>query len=568
MNKINPKSVKIIMGIPPKLSKEDRCACDSEWYRMQEGKLHRPTGTFACATFTIDGKTVYVVTDPKDIKKSFQNIEPAVLIFHNAKFDVFHLRRLTDIPMRKRLWDTMLIEQIMYSGWFDSFRLSDLARRRLDIYLDKTEQEGFVDSDTMSKEQIVYAAIDAVATWRIYKSQRAEIEETDLNVWKNIDLRALWVILSMSGQKLDKTAWTTLAKKNQKRLDSIAKKYPKINLGSWQQVLKEVHRLGYKKITKTGEDYLKPYKDECKFIADVLEYRGLGRAVSTYGMNFLETNIEEDDRVYSDFRVIGAATGRVSSSNPNMENIPIKDTREFRDCFIADEDNILVDADWSAQEPRIFAYLSDDEKLKEIFVNKQDVYIACAKLMFGWNLKKTDPRRKERMKPTVLGASYGLTEYGMEQKYGIPKGEGKELLEKFWETFPEAHKWKLRQQKIRTFVQTVYGRKYWLNTYQWGWENNCLNSPIQGAASDAMKIAAHKFLEKWGGSSGHNVIGMASPIVNLVHDEILLEVPKTMQSVAEQLLRESMIETAEEMTPGIPSEVEIKSASNWGEAHG
>lgn len=561
MNQILPRDIIIVQGIPPKVGKEARVAIDTEWFGMDGDRLHRPTGRFACASFCINGKDAYIVTNPDDLKEAFANIEDAVHIYHNAKFDIFHIRRLIEYPRRKRLWDTMIVEQEMFAGYFSDFSLKALARRWLDVYMEKDTRSEFDEATEMTKEMIEYAAIDVVATHQIYQAQRAAIDEDTLNVWRDIDMPALWAILSMSGMKLDVEAWKALAQSKKARVDELIAKYPEIKLSSWQQVLKELKRLGYTDLKSTNEDFLRPIMDECPFAADVLEFRGLSKAMSTYGEKWVESHVEPDGRVYSNFHVCGAATGRTSSSDPNLQNIPIRDGPDFRKCFIAGEDNVLIDADWSAQEPRITAYLSQDEKLIDIFNSKKDVYIEACRLMFDKVIEKKDPFRSSRMKPVVLGACYGLSEFGLEQKYQIPLEEGKELLGRFFETFDGVAAWKKRQQAIHDTVSTIYGRKYHLNPYVRGSENNALDSPVQGSAGDALKIAAVRFLEKWGWADNDSIL------VNLIHDEMLIEVPVLLKDAAMQMLQEVMIEVAEEMHDGIAASVEVKAGQNWHEAH-
>lgn len=547
--------------MPPPVGKEARVAIDTEFFRMDGNRLHRPTGDLACVSFCINGKDAYIVTKLEDVKAAFENIEPAVHIYHNAKFDIFHERRFIEYPRRKRLWDTMIIEQEMFAGYYYDFSLKACVRRWLDVYMEKDTRSEFIDATEMSREMIEYAAIDVVATHQLYQKQRAAIDEDTLQVWKDIDMPALWAILSMSGMKLNVEAWKALAESKKERIGELVATYPEIKLSSWQQVLKELHRLGYTNLKSTNEDFLRPIVEECPFAADVLEYRGLSKAISTYGEKWVNDHVEADGRVYSNFHVCGAATGRTSSSDPNLQNIPVRDGPEFRKCFIADEGNVLIDADWSAQEPRIAAYLSQDEKLIEIFNSGKDVYIEACRLMFGREITKKDPFRNERMKPTVLGASYGLTEHGMEQKYQIPLEEGADLLDTFWQTFPGMNEWKKRQRALHDKVQTIYGRTYWLNPYAQGSENNALNSPVQGSAGDALKIAAYRFLNKWGWADNDSIL------INLIHDEMLVEVPERLADAAIQMLRETMIEVAEEMHDGIKASVEVKAGANWYEAH-
>lgn len=585
MKIINPKDLKIINKLPPVAKKGDKVSIDSEFFGQTKEKLHRPHGVFAYLGCSFDGETVYYITDKDEIQEFYNRLDAAVHIYVNAKYDINQLRRFAKIPPRKLLYDAMLIEQIRFSGYYNTFGLADLARRYLDIYMTKEIRQEFSESDTLSKEQIEYACVDVAATWRVYKEQRAQIDENDLNIWKDIELPFLWVLLDTMGIKMDRKAWISLYEKN--RGDAIAiqkkymnnpeildgmsledskkkKKFDGVNLASWQQVSKHLHSRGIR-VSSTQEDNLTPHKGD-EFVDDLLEYRGKMKAAGTYGRNWEDDGyIESDDRVYSNFFQIGAATGRLSSSNPNVENIPVRETPEFRKCFIADKGNILIDADWSSQEPRIAAYLSQDEKLIEIFNSKKDVYIESARLMFGWELDKKDERRKTRMKPTVLGACYGLTEYGMKNKYDIPIDEGRELLETFFDTFEDMAEWRKSQRKRdKEYVTTIYGRKFWLNFYNRQWENHVLNSPVQGSAGDGIKLASVRFMEKVAEAGYLNRVW----IVNYVHDEILIECNGELRDWTSQALRDSMIEVAHDMHEGILADVEISSGRTWHESHG
>jgi DNA polymerase-1 len=568
--------IKIIQSLPPKATKKDRCAIDTEFFDMDIQRGHRPVkldgspnGVFACATFCLDGKTVYVVTDENEVQEALDNVKDSVWIFANAKFDITHLRRYATVPVRTtKLWDVIAIEQIMYSGYYSDFGLKHLARRRLNTYLPKDAREQFEDAKELNEETLQYAAYDPLATWHVYQSQRKEIFKNDKNtlkLWKDIDIPAIWAVMSMSGFKLDVEKWTELAEEAVAKREALqTEKYPLINLNSSPQVSKELRKQGYK-LPKTEKgnyqaniDVLTNLKEPNEFINDLIAYSGTKTLATTYGMNFIKRGVEIDGKVYANFKPLGAATGRFSSSAPNLQNIPNekKDPR-YRECFIAAEDNILIIGDWSSQEPRIYAYLTQDEKLIDIFNNDLDIYIESARLMYGWELTKKDPRRKSPMKPTVLGACYGLTEYGMEEKYGIPKKEGRQHLSTFFETFTQAADWNNAQREKTDYVETIAGRKFWLNIHSSKSRNNSLNSPVQGSASDAMKQAAWCFCEKWGARE-------QSPIENLVHDEIVLEVHESAKDSAIQCLRECMIEVGEATHPGIKADCNIGWGKTWG----
>ena len=586
MNIVNPKDIKIIKGLPPVAKKGDKISLDSEFFNQKKSRLHRPHGDFAFLGCSYNGITVYYIDDENDVAEFFERIDAGVHIWFNAKYDYTQLRRYAPLLPRNNIWDCMLLEQILWSGYYSDFSLKDLVRRYLDIYMEKDMREEFVNNPEkiMTKEMIEYSCLDVSYTWKVYREQKEKISDSEMSVWRSIERDFLWTILDMGGMRIDVDAWIALYEKNYADAIAVQKKYldnPEIldemslqeasrkkklkgiQLGSWQQVKKELTRLGYE-VKSTQEDDISPWSEECEFVRDVLEFRGKLKASSTYGKGWIDNKlIEEDGKVYSSFNQIGAATGRLSSSKPNVENIPVRETPEFRKCFIASEGCVLVDADWSAQEPRIYAYLSKDEQLLEIFKANKDVYIESARLMFGWELDKKDPRRKERMKPTVLGASYGLTEFGMEKKYGVPKDEGKELLETFFETFEGAAEYKKKQTRIKTYVETIYGRKFWLNVYQKGYENNALNSPVQGSAGDAMKIAGSRFRERIYDAGYQGQVY----VINYIHDEILVESRKELLEWTVKNLREVMIDVAEEMHEGIPADVEIHHGYSWHDAH-
>jgi DNA polymerase I-like protein with 3'-5' exonuclease and polymerase domains len=564
-------------------------AIDTEWFGMDGKRLHRPHGAFACATFSYDGRVVYVVTDAKDLPQAMKNVEPAVHVYHNAKFDIGQIRRFVEYPHRDRMWDTMLVEQIRFSGYYaeDQFALKDLVRRYLHLYMSKEERAEFGKTNVMTNEMLIYSALDCALTYRVFDQQRREIDKNDLWIWKNVECLFTFVLLAMGGMRLDTEQWMELARRHQSIADTIQAKYgskslvigPRgghkdvwtgINLASTEQVKAEIKRLGYK-VESSNEDDIKHLAGECEFIRDVLEFREHDKAASTYGESMLAF-VEKDGYIYPDIRQMGAGTGRPSMRKPNGQNIP-RD-KEHRACFVGN----LVDGDWSAQEPRIFAYLCQDPTMIQIYKEKKDIYIEFARLGFGEIITKADKARRGEMKIVVLGACYGLTEYGIFRQHGIPLEQGKMLMDTFWRTFPKAKEYKnhvIEQGRKDGYVETIYKRKYWLNTYQWGWQNNCLNSPVQGSAADAMKLACIAFQNEWGWPDGGLTSDdgfrySVSPIHNIIHDEILLDMVDTpeLMDAAEQLMRTVMIATAEKMHPGIPAEVEIGQGTSWATAHG
>lgn len=581
MNIINPKDLKIVHGLPPIANRGDKISCDSEFFGQTKGRLHRPHGKFAWLGCSFDGETVYWIDDENQIQEFFNRLDLGVLIFHHAKYDITQLRRFANIPSRKLLWDTMLLEQIMYSGYYTDFGLNDLARRYLDVYMSKEIRSEFSESDTLSTEQIEYAAVDVVATWRVYKAQRAIIDESDLQIWKEIELPFLWTLLSMGGVKLDTEKWIALAEKNGKIAQEIQDRYGHwetvesnrskrtskdvfvgINLNSPAQVKSHIASLGYK-VKSTDVEALEEISDECKFAKDMLVYRTYAKRASTYGKKFVEDYVEEDGKIYADMYQMGAETGRCSCRAPNLQNQPHE--FEYRDCFIADDDKCMIVADWGSQEPRIAAYLSQDEKLIAALNGSEKLYIAIARDVLGKTIKKDSDEYKS-IKSTVLGIFYGMSAKGLAARIGCSVDEAQEMIDMFLETYPGVREYMERQKRAKDYVTSIYGRKIWLNKYSYQWERNALNAPIQSSAADAMKIAAYRFMDELDAIDIRNDL---SPLKLLVHDEIVVSCGKAMSDSIKAALSRVMIEVAEEMHDGIKGSVEIfpengKFGTSWG----
>ena len=574
MKSIRDYPLTIIHEIPPVLSSKDKCAIDTELFQMDKDRLHRPilpngepNGFFACATFCWDGETVYFVTNENDVQEAMDNVKDAVWIFANLKFDIVHLRRHANIPVREdKMWDVISMERILWSGYYSNFSLADLTRRRLRAHLPKEDRKTFATATGLSPERERYAAYDPIATWHVYQDQRKDVlkRREAITTWAEEDLPALNTVMSMKGFKMNGDSWNIIADEAEAKRKIILEKWEGILLTSSQQVGAELVRQGYTKLPKTPTgrpktdiDTLSAIKDPNEFVSDLITFSATKSQVGTYGRAFSDT-IEPDGRVYADFKPLGAKTGRFSCSGPNMQNIPNKYTDpRYRECLIAEDGNILIIADYSSQEPRIGAYITQDRELLRIFDEDLDIYIESARLMMGWEITKEDPRRNNPIKPTVLGAFFGLTEHGLEKgKDKIPKEEGRKLLDAFFFAFSGVANWISGQRKRKDFVETITGRKFWLNPYNWQSKNNAINSPVQGSAADMMKRAGWRFVKAWGNT-------LHSPIVNFVHDEIVLEVPLEEKDRAIRLLAHSMVSVAEEMHPGVRAKADVGVGKTW-----
>lgn len=572
---MNQNPTIFIDEVPPLALPSDRCAIDSEWFGMDKKKMHRPiTGRFASLQVTYDGNTVYVCTKEELVPEYFKAIEPAIWIMHNAFFDTVQLRRLADIQPRTRIFDTMLVEQIMYGGYYNgTFGLKDLTRRYLGEVLKKDTREDFNKDQELTQETIQYGALDAVATFGVYWEQKKVLDERSEWIWRHVEKPFLWVMLNMKGFMIAADKWNLVADMAKSDADKIKSEYD-FNIASPKQLKEKFAQMGVE-LESTGEKALTPLVKSNKMAQDTLNYRKSAKRASTYGRKVTEEVLEPDGRLWAQYNQMGAETGRTSASR--IQQIPKE--KQYRECFIANEGCKLVIADWSAQEPRIMAYLSQDRKLIEIFNTPGvDLYIQVAKEILGKTITKSSNERKD-MKAIILGLNYGMSKYGLanklqenfieyqgssldesDEKWGWSKDDWLEyavyLIDIFFDAFPGVAAYIAHQKKAKEYVQTIYGRKIWLNHYDQQWERNAMNAPIQGSAGDAMKLA---------GVEVQALFGNRQVIVGFIHDEIILEVPEEEAQDAYNKLEKAMISVAETMHPGIPAAIEITIADNWGE---
>ncbi len=563
--------MEIIIDTLPKgrLKENQFIAFDIEIWGLQEGKLHRPNhGKFACLSMCYEPGKVYVYTHIRYLKPLFEWAEKGVWVFHNAKFDIGHLRRgWVPVPIRTKLWDSLIIEQILWSGFHTGFGLQDLCRRYLDYYMVKeTRLEFAQEQSELTRQQIEYAAIDAEKTLLVALAQRKRITKKEFGVWKNVDLPALWAFLDFQGFAVDEQGWKDLAKRNKQRQLEIDKELP-INPRSYKVVKEYLQERGFKGLRSTGQDvltdYMARYPDtEATEIAEqVILSRTYSKRASTYGEKMLKTYLEyEFDHVgvfHADWKITGTETGRPTSANPCINNIPIRDTKDFRELFTHRPGYKLVVVDVSQQEPRIAAYLSQDKKLIKAFQSGGDVYLATSeqiKNVSGKDISRTDT------KAIFLGLGYGLSDMGLASVLGITQDEASNLIQVFFKSFPGMADYiQTRQSVFPDYVETVLGRRHWLNPYDYQWERNALNSPIQGTAADQLKMALGKMRSQWN-------FNHPFPLVAQIYDEVIADVHRDIAEEVAEFIRDTLVSTAEDMCPGIPFAADVSIVDNWAEA--
>ena len=503
----------IIKGVPPKVSVTSDVAVDLEVFGQTDGKLHRPTGHFASMQIAI-GEDVYIVLDEKDVQKAWDNIKHAKnIIFFNAMYDIRQIRRWAKIEQRP-IYDVMLVEADLWGGYYDvHISLADVCRRYLDIHLEKGTRKEFSTMTVMTDDMLEYSAKDAYYTLKAKQAQDREVEARgyDLRTYWELDEPSLWCALEFQPMKVDSKRWLTMttefAERGMKMQDELG-----VNVYSAPQVKKAILKNCKVALDSTGAAELKEIGGE--YIEKILLIRQLRKAASTYGPKWLEKYVEGDGLVYTDFYINGTDTGRFSSSNPNLLNIPARKIPEYRELFVSKYGKMIV-ADISQQEPRILAALSGDEKLLEIFKTGQDIHLMVTRAAFNDDsITKTDPRR-DVGKMINLATSYGMTAVGLAKKINISEEEASRFLNSYFARFPKVYEYKQRQQEFANrfgYVESITGRRIWVNAHNFQWANNSINAPIQGCIEGSAMIITkeygavpiqdvlqHKFIHVWDG---------------------------------------------------------------------
>lgn len=545
--------MKIMESLPPKLT--GLISVDLEIFEGKRTQLHRPIGRFACLSIS-DGKTVWIITKESDVPKSLARLTKSVWAFHNGSFDVRHLRRWADLPRRSATTfrDTFLTERLLYGGYYDSFELRDLARRYNGRYLEKETRKDFTSGHELTAEMIRYAGLDAYETWHIAHKQEKALRAA-WPLWERIECPAFWAALAFKPFHLDIAAWTKLYESYEAKKEKIAKRLG-FNPGSWQQTKAALSKRGII-VTNTQEETLTPYKND-PLVAAVLEYREADKRAGTYGRNVIVL-LENGNEVYPNFKTIGAETGRMSCTEPNLQNQPRE--AAYRACYVAKKGHRLLIADYSQQEVRIMAQVSQDPELLGIFERGDDVHQYVADEV---SRIVGHPVERRFGKTLNLGLQYGLTPYGFALRTGIDKDLAARLIRGYFQRFSSVQRWiqAARQKgRERGYVETLGGRKVYLNLWQRQWENNALNDVVQGTGGDMIKRAFGLLYDRTGESF---------PVLGPIHDELVCEARTKEVAKTKKIIVECMTQAFVELCPDVSTRglVDVHVGLNWASKQG
>lgn len=518
--------------------------------------------------------------------------ESKVKIGQNMKFDILFLRSI-GVDVRGRKYDTMLLHYLLDPE--ARHGMNALAERYLNyapIEIESLIGRGAkqLTMDMVGLERIAeYAAEDADITLQLAQVLRPMVEQANqMALYEQIEEPLIDVLADMewTGVRIDSASLAhysaTLAEKLnalQERIRTMAGE-PALNINSSRQLgelLFTKMRIAEKpKMTKTkqfctDEEYLQGFAHEHEIVDLILQYRGVKKLLSTYvdALPLLVNPVT--GHIHTSYNQAVTATGRLSSANPNLQNIPVREEigRPIREAFVPSDDrHLLLSADYSQVELRLMAHLSGDESLREAFMHGEDIHAATAAKIFGKPIGEVTSEERRRAKTANFGIIYGISAFGLSQRLDIPRAEAKALIDGYFASYPKVKEYMERvteQARKDGYVTTLFGRRRYLadiasrnaNARAFA-ERNAINAPIQGSAADIMKIAMIRVWQRF------RAEGIRSRIILQVHDEIVVDMLIGERERVERIVREEMEGAA---TLAVPLVVDCGVGRNWLEAH-
>ena len=531
----------------------------------------------------------------RKIKKVFED-QSIKKIGQNIKFDYIILKRQgIDVgPIE----DTMLLSYTLDAG-INRHNLDTLSEIHLNHKtisfkdLVGSGKNKIIFEEVDLKKATEYAGEDADVTFRLFESLKKRLDEEKLNRIYEFFEKPMVRILSeieMNGIKINSEYLKKLSKnfsqkikKIEKEIFSLAKK--EFNIGSPKQLGEIIYndlKIATLKKTKKGslatnaailEDLA--FKGH-KFPGLVLDWRQSSKLKNTYTDALQDHINSKTNRVHTSFLLAATNTGRLASSDPNLQNIPIKteDGREIRKAFIAEKNNILISADYNQVEMRILADLADVKELKKAFLNKEDIHALTASQVFNVPIKKVDENLRRKAKTINFGIIYGITQYGLAKQISVSNQEALDFINAYFRKFPEIKEYMDKTIKFcrkNGYVNNIFGRRIHLRgindknfsvrSFQ---ERAAINAPIQSSAADIIRLAMIKINEL---ASSEKIYD--AKILLQIHDELVFECLKSNQTAVEKEVKKAMesISSSEYHMFTIPLDVNINSGNNWEEAH-
>ena len=513
------------------------------------------------------------------------------LVGQNLKFDLPILNR-HGIKVTEFLGDTMLMSYVLNSTG-TRHGLDRMAVHYLQYQPMKYEEVAGSASKQINFAQVeipaatFYAAEDADITFRLFNllDKKLQKEPKLINLLKTLEYPMLKSLLRVetNGAKIDTSMLAEYSKELGLKIDKLSKTAFKMageefNMDSPKQLVEILYsKLELPVLKKTpkgqpstNEDTLQRLAEEYELPKVIIQYRGLAKLKSTYTDSLINIQHPDTKRIHTSYQQAVTSTGRLSSTEPNLQNIPIKtaEGRKIREAFVAEKGNVLISADYSQIELRIMAHLSGDKNLTHAFNNNIDVHSATASEIFDVPLEEVTTDHRRSAKAINFGLIYGMSAFGLTRQLGIPRHEAQAYLDTYFERYTGVREYMDSTKELakkNLYVETILGRKLHVTEInasnglrRQAAERAAINAPLQGSAADIIKKAMID-VDEWIGEDNPNI-----QMIMQVHDELIFEVKK---DFAEEALTHviSLMESAVKLD--IPLIVDANQGSNWNEAH-
>lgn len=512
-------------------------------------------------------------------------------IGQNLKFDIPILSR-HGIKLDQFLADTMLMSYVLNST-ATRHGMDKLAEYYLNYQTTKYSDVAGTASKEISFSEVNidiasnYASEDADITLRLYNKLQQLLEDkpSQIELLKNIEYPLVHVLASIeaNGAKVDRDKLAAHSEELSRKIEILSAEAFRLakgefNLDSPKQLLEVLYeklKLPVLKKTpkgqpSTNEETLKRLSEEYELPKIILEYRGLAKLKSTYTDSLIKIENPKTKRIHTSYQQAVTSTGRLSSTEPNLQNIPIKtaEGRRIREAFVPEKGNVLISADYSQIELRIMAHLSKDKNLTHAFNNNLDIHSATAAEVFNADLEAVTSEQRRSAKAINFGLMYGMSAFGLTRQLDIPRAEAQQYLDTYFERYTGVKDY-IENTKIKAkenmYVETLMGRRLYLNEInaanglrRQAAERAAINAPLQGSAADIIKkamIDINQFLFK----EMPNV-----KMIMQVHDELIFESPKSEANEVLKAMKEMMESTVE---LDIPLIADAEIGANWNEAH-
>ncbi|WP_028906465.1 DNA polymerase I [Xylanibacter ruminicola] len=517
---------------------------------------------------------------------------PEILkVGQNLKYDLEVLRNY-GIELKGKKWDTMIAHYLIQPELHHNMDyMAEIYLNYQTIHIE--ELIGPKGKNQKSMRSLLpsqvyeYAAEDADITLRLKNKLEPELKKAECeDLFYNIEMPLMPVLaeMEMNGVCLDTASLAETSKQFTNRMNEIeARIYElageRFNIASPKQVgeilfdkLKIVEKA---KKTKTGqyvtsEEVLQQLRNKHEIVADILEHRGLKKLIGTYIDALPKLINPKTGHIHTSFNQTITATGRLSSSDPNLQNIPIRgeDGKEIRKAFIPEPGCLFFSADYSQIELRVMAHLSQDTEMIKVFSEGKDLHAATAANIYKKPIEEVTRDERTKSKRANFGIIYGITVFGLAERLDIPRDEAKMLIDGYFDTFPQVHNYMEKSKEVareKGYVTTLFGRRRYLpdinshNATVRGFaERNAINAPIQGTAADIIKVAMIRIYNRF------KAEGIRSKMILQVHDELNFSVFPEEKEKVESIVLEEMQNA---LNLSVPLVADSGFGKNWLEAH-